>query len=145
VSETTIADVMQAYAQDAVDFAKDQFQVSLDFSENSLEQVEQILATLHNTLPKGILGKLFKHGSSQEQIGEMAKGWGGYVGEVIRRRWGGEWTTETVAHSGTVITLRVLGSDIFLPTKVYKRLMNGVEDNIWHYYQVLRQDFEKVQ
>lgn len=145
MSEVTIAVMMQAYAQDAVDFARNQFQIDLDFSENSLEQVDQILAALHNTLPKGRLGKLFKSGPSQEQIGDMAKGWGGYIGEVIRRRWGGEWTTETAAHPGTVITLRVLGYDIFPPAKVYKRLTNGSEDNIWHYYQVIKQDFEKAQ
>ena len=145
MAEVTIADMMQAYAQDTVDYARNQFQVDLDFSENSLQQVEQILATLHNALPKGALGKLFKSGPSQEQIGDMAKGWGGYIGEVIRRRWGGEWTTETAAYPGTVITLRVLGYDIFPPAKVYKRLTNGSEDNIWHYYQVLRQDFETAQ
>jgi hypothetical protein len=142
VPEATIADVMQAYAQDAVDFAKEQFQVNLDFSENSLEQVEKILGTLHDTLPKGVLGKLFRRGPSHEQIWEMAKGWGGYIGEVIRQRWGGEWMTETAVHPGTVITLRVSGSDIFPPAKVYKRLTNGAEDNIWHYYQVLKQEFE---
>ncbi|MBN2257698.1 MAG: hypothetical protein JW704_07730 [Anaerolineaceae bacterium] len=145
MSEVTITDMMQAYAQDAVDYAGNQFRVDLDFSENSLEQVEQILATLHNDLPKGALGKLFKGGPSQEQIRDMAKMWGGYVGEVIRQRWGGEWTTETAAHPGTVITLRVLGYDIFPSAKVHKRLTNGSEDNIWHYYQVIRQNFETAQ
>lgn len=135
---------MQAYAQDAVDLAREQFQVNLDFSESSLEQVEKILAGLHNSLPRGVLSKLFRRGPSQEQIWEMAKGWGGYVGEVIRQRWGGEWATETAVHPGTVITLHVLGSDIFPPAKVYKRLTNGAEDNIWYYYQVLKQDFEQT-
>ena len=135
---------MQVYAQDAVDLAREQFQINLDFSENSLENVEKILASLHNTLPKGVLDKLFRRGPSQDQIWEMSKGWGGYIGEVIRRQWGGEWTTETAANPGTVITLRVSGSDIFPPVKVYKRLTNGAEDNIWHYYQVLKQDFERA-
>lgn len=138
MAEPTIADVMQAYAQDAVDMARERFQTHLDFSENSIEQVEKILTTLYNALPKGTLGKWLRRGPSQDQLWQMAKIWGGYVGEVIRRRWGGEWATETAAHPGTVITLRVLGSDIFPPAKVYKRLTNGPEDNVWFYYQVLR-------
>ncbi len=142
--EVTIADAMQAYAQDAVDLASEQFQTNLDFSEDSLEQVEEILARLYNSLPKGVLGKLFGRGPSQDQIWQMAKAWGGYIGEVIRRRWDGEWTTETAAQPGIVITLRVLGMDIFPPAKAYKRLTNGPEDNIWHYYQVLKQDFERI-
>lgn len=144
MSEVTITDVMQAYAQDAVDVARERFQATLDFSESSLEKVEEILAHLHNSLPKGMLGKFFGHGPSQEQIWQMAKVWGAYIGEVIRRQWGGEWTTATAAHPGTVITLRVLGADIFPPAKAYKRLVNGAEDNIWHYYQVLKRDFERA-
>jgi hypothetical protein len=73
----------------------------------------------------------------------MVKMWGGYVGEVIRRRWGGDWTTETAAQPGPVITLRVLGADIFPPAKVYKRIVNGSEDNVWHYYQILSRDFAR--
>jgi hypothetical protein len=142
--EATITDAMQAYAQDAVDLASQQFQTNLDFSESSLEQVEEILARLHNSLPKGTFGKLFKRGPSQDQIWQMAKVWGGYIGEVIRRRWGGEWATETASHPGIVITLRVLGMEIFPPAKAYKRLTNGPEDSIGHYYQVLKRDFERV-
>ncbi len=141
--QPTISDVMQAYALDALDLARDRFQANLDFSEGSIEQIEKILAVLHNTLPKGGLGKLLARGPSEDEIWQMAKIWGGYAGEVIRRRWGGEWTTETAAHPGTVITLRVLGSDIFPPAKVYKRLINGEEDNVWHYYLVLKQGFER--
>jgi hypothetical protein len=145
MSEATITDVMQAYAQDIVDLASEQFQTNLDFSESSLEQVEEILARLYNSLPKSALGKLFRRGPSQDQIWQMAKAWGGYIGEVIRRRWGGEWTTETAAHPGIVVTLRVLDIDIFPSAKAYKRLTNGPEDNIWHYYQVLKQDFERIE
>lgn len=143
MSEIPIASVMQVYAQEAVDVAREQFQMTLDFSENSLEKVEEILAYLHNSLPKGIFGKLSGRRPSQDEIWQMAKVWGGYVGEVIRWHWGGEWITETAAHPGTVITLRVFGTDIFPPAKVYKRLVNGPEDNIWHYYRVLKRGFEQ--
>jgi hypothetical protein len=47
----TIADMMQAYAQDAVDFARQRFNMNLDFTESSIEQVERILTQLHNALP----------------------------------------------------------------------------------------------
>lgn len=138
MSGVTIADVMQAYAEDAVDMAADRYGETLDFSEDSIQQVEEILAQLHNTLPKGRLSALLRRGPSEGQIWQMAKAWGGYLGEVIRRRWGGEWTTETAAHPGAVITLRVKESDIFPAAKAYKRLTAGPEDNVWTYYQVLK-------
>lgn len=137
----TITDAIQTYAQDAVALARDHFQTNLDFSENSLEQVEAILSILHKSLSEGISSQQIKSGSFHHQIWQMAKIWGSYLGEVMRRRWGGEWLTETPAHPGTVITLRMQGLDIFPLAKVYKRLVRGSEDNIWHYYQVLILEF----
>lgn len=138
-------DMMEAYAQDAVDFARERFQLNLDYSEESLQQIERILGQLHETIPKGVFAKLFKHGPSDTQIRQMAKMWGGYVGEVIRRRWGGQWSTESEAQPGGVITLQIGGSEIYPPAKVFKRLTNGPEDNVWHYYQVLKADFGRME
>lgn len=50
---------------------------------------------------------------------------------------------QTPAHPEPVVTLRVLGSDIFPPAKAFKRIINGAEDNIWHYYFVLKHDLEQ--
>ncbi len=135
--------MMEGYARVAVDFARQHLQVSLDFSEESLRQVEEILGGLHNTLPKGVLGRILKRGPTPNQIQQMATMWGGYVGEVIRRRWGGQWSTESQIQSGAVITLHIGTMEISPPHKVYKRLTNGPEDNIWHYYQVLKVQMEK--
>ncbi|MEW6142376.1 MAG: hypothetical protein AB1597_04365 [Chloroflexota bacterium] len=143
MAEPTIGDMMKAYAEDATEMAAKQFGEALDFSEDSLKTVEKILDGISKTIPRGF-AKVFKPKPSDEQIWQMSKIWGGYIGEVIRKKWGGEWTSETSAHPGAVITLRVLGADIFPPAKVYKRLTNGYEDNIWMYYQVLKADFAKV-
>ncbi len=143
MDKPTISDVMKAYSEDAVDMANKEFGETLDFSEDSLRAVERILDRVSSTIPRG-LGRLLKRKPSDEQIWEMSKIWGGYIGEVIRKRWGGEWTLETAAHPGTVITLRVLDADIFPPGRAHKRLTNGSEDNIWDYYRVLRSDFAKT-
>lgn len=72
----------------------------------------------------------------------MSKIWGGYIGEVIRRKWGGNWSTENEAYPGE-LTLKIFDNNIFPPSKVYKRLTNGSGDNIWFYYQVLSDGFAK--
>ena len=38
--EPTLNDVMAAYAQDAVDFARNNFNVELDYTNQSIERVE---------------------------------------------------------------------------------------------------------
>lgn len=134
---------MQAYAEDAVDLAHEQFETDLDYSEASVQKVEMILATLHNSLPKGWLSRLLRRGPSDENVRQMARIWGGYVGEVMRRQWGGEWVTETEAQPGIVLTLRIGSTDLFPPAKVYKQLINGPADSVWFYYQVLKKDMAK--
>ena len=85
--EATIADMMQAYAQNAVELANQYFQVTLDYSEDSIQQVERFLGVLYAGLPKGLLGRLFKRGPSQDDMIAMSMKWGAYVGEAIRQRW----------------------------------------------------------
>ena len=137
--------MMSAYAQDAVEYAQRSFDIPLDYSERSVQQVETVLAKLSETLPKGTLGKLFTKGPTQQEIDQMTKMFGGYVGEVIRRAWGGRWKLESAAFPGLqVITFEIAGGgDIWPHFKVGKRLTNGPEDNLWTYFQVLKQKYQK--
>jgi hypothetical protein len=144
VSELTLSDVMQAYAEDAVDLARERYSIELDYSEASIKDVESILTTMYYALPTGLLDRLFRRRPTDEHISQMAKIWGGYVGEVMRRQWGGEWVTETKAHPGTVITLRIHDTDSFPPAKVHKRLINGRADSVWIYYQVLKKELAET-
>lgn len=48
-----------------------------------------------------------------------------------------------IAPGETVISLRKGEQRIFPPAKVQKRLVNGSEDNVWFYYQVLMKDLWK--
>lgn len=68
---------------------------------------------------------------------------GGYLGEVFRRHQGGEWLLDDqISPGGPVITLQHSSAGKFFPpAKVYKRLMNGDEDNVWIFYQVLVREY----
>lgn len=139
-SEGTFAtiDMVQAYAKDAIEFARERFQVELDLTPGSIEHVERILAKLYDQRPRGFK-RLLSKGPSAEEIASMAKMFGSYVGEVIRREHGGEWSTASNAFPGqSIMTLHAGGLDIFPPAKVHKRLTNGPEDNVWFYYRVMK-------
>lgn len=87
----TANDMMSAYASDAVDYCQQAFGLPLDFSEESIKSIEEVLTRLHASLPRGFQSRLFKRGPSPEQIDTICKMLGGYVGEVMRRHWGGAW------------------------------------------------------
>lgn len=133
----TVNDMMEAYALDAVDHARDHFATDLDFTSGSVEAVEQILSKLYVAIPRGVK-KLLRRAPSEDTLDQICKMYGGYVGEVFRRQRGGEWEFDQEILPGyLVITLRNGHSKIFPPSKVRKRLDNGPEDNVWSYFRVM--------
>lgn len=124
-----IVEIAEAYALDAMDLASRNIGVSLDWSEQSVRQVEQMLGRLHDELSKA-------H-PPDETVWTFAKAFGSYIGEVIRRRYGGEWGLITL-DGKSFPGLKQASGDLVWPwSKAHERLTNGSEDNIWHYYQVL--------
>jgi len=131
--------MMQAYAEDAVRMAR-QFNVDLDYTEQSLEQVERLLGQLHDELQNGNMADSAAAPQlDQQRMDEMSRIWGGYLGEVVRRRFGGEWTIEKYpAGDFLIVTLNVNGAKVFPAMKIHKRLTNGAADNLLAFYQNVR-------
>ncbi len=130
---------MAAYALDAVDHARNNFGIDLDFTPGSVEKVEEILTKLCAARPTGFLAKLFRKGPSSDAVDLMAKMYGGYIGEVLRRRAGsGAWYfDDKIMPGNTVYGLECNGSKFWPQIKVHKRFANGPEDNVWFYYRYL--------
>lgn len=108
--------------------------------------MEGFLDKMHRELPRGVK-RLFKRPPSEQVMGTMAKMYGGYVGEVVRRNHGGEWCVqdEVPGVNGPVIAFRVLqGGTWFLPSKVYKRLLNGAEDSVLFLFQLMADKVQRV-
>ncbi len=141
-NEPTANDMMTAYALDAVDHAKNAFQRELDFSVDSVRQVEEILSAMHDTMPRGVLSKFLRRGPSKEDVWSFSKMYGGYVGEVLRRAAGGEWFfDEDIIPGQRSVALRKGDQRIWPPFKVGKRLTTGAEDNVWHYFQAVAKEW----
>jgi hypothetical protein len=130
----TINDMMAAYAEDAVDFARGRFGIPLDYSIASVEQIESVAEKLVQARPKGVFAKFLRKSPSDEEIQTVCKMLGGYIGEVYRRAKGGDWAINQEYQA-----LGILQGEtwIFPPAKVSKRLTNGAEDNLWSYFRVL--------
>jgi len=134
MASPTINDMMSAYSEDAVDLAKQKFGVALDFSNASIEKVEEIADQLYRSRPRGFLAKLVRKGPSESDVEQICKMLGGYIGEVFRRTKGGNWAI----HPDINVLGVHRGDDwIFPPSKVHKRLNHGSEDNLWSYFRVV--------
>ncbi len=133
-THNSIDSMVQTYARQAVALAAE-FNSTLDFSETSIREVEGILARLAREMPS--------QKPSTEDVGELCKIWGCYLGEVVRRRFGGEWNIETYpGKEFATLTLNVGGSKLFPSIKVHRRLTEGESDNIWAFYGMVKTRLE---
>jgi hypothetical protein len=131
-----VNDMMAAYAEDAVDYAS-KLKKQLDYSGDSIKEIEEICTLLYNSIPRNFFTKLFKKNPGEETILQMSKMLGGYLGEVIIKHHGGNWDIEDFMNEGNTIVLNIGDTKIFPVARIYKRLKNGPEDNVHHYYQFL--------
>ena len=124
-----------AYAEQAVRIARE-FKATLDYSENSLMELEAIVAQLALDVPTG---------APAEELTEMCKMWGSYFGEVVRRRFGGDWSIDTYpGKQFATLTLTVAGNKLFPSMKVHRRLTAGDTDNLWTFYKMVKAKLETV-
>jgi len=130
-ADAKIAAVTGAYALDAVDHAKANFGVALDWSDRSIAKVETILARLHADYVKS------KAQIPDDAIATMAKGYGSYIGEVYRRNHGGEWGMMTLDGLDFPAVKARNGTAFWPIGRVTNRIKNGSGDNVAFYYRGL--------
>ena len=118
-TDAKLAGTIVAQSQQAIKAAKLTFGESLDFTSESLEGVERIMTKLQKQEPK----------LTEEQLTELSKLWGIYVGEVIRRYYGGQW----VMVDG-VPDVALGGRHASPIAKVRKRLVGGPTENLKYYF-----------
>jgi hypothetical protein len=117
----SLAEMMNAYAEEAVHVAWNDHRQRLDRSESSVDVLEQIL-----------------DGQAAEDLEFQTRLWGSYFGEVLRRRFGGEWElTQYPGAVASVPTLAVRGARLYLLMKVYRRLTLGPQENLATFYKMV--------
>ena len=102
MSDLDVADVMREYANAAIAYSKRCFNVTLDFSERSLESIDRILVDYKKD---GVIDPEELSDAEQEELWDFCKMMGGYVGEVIIRNIGGNWQTKDVGEGDVLIKL----------------------------------------
>lgn len=118
-------------AENAVKFALENFKVHLDWSDDSISKIEEILDSFHQ--------QVIKDKPTEMQIFNFVRPFGSYLGEVYRRNHGATWGMCSMGEESFPGLCTTYDRQFWPWIKVQKRIENGYEDNIWHYYQVLRE------
>jgi hypothetical protein len=128
-SDSELHEIIKNNCNTAVKYAAS-FGYTLDLSDESINKVEEILDYYANDL----LSLNQDESPTENQIWSMASIWGSYVGEVMVRNIGepcrwvyveGEYLVEAQGATANPIG------------KAFKRLINGSEDNINSFYDII--------
>lgn len=121
-------------ASAAVKDAREQNHVDLDYSSESIEKVEQILANLHD---------LYVKNPSSISANGLGSAYGAYIGEVIRRAEpGARWERDDEVGEKSYPIIWGAGSGHSYPMAwCYHRIVNGPEDNVWMKYKILKDKY----
>ena len=131
-----LSEIMQVYARDTVRLVQQQLQVTIDYSETSLEAIDRLMESYSG-------GKLIIESELDEKRSEdleiLCKGLGAYVGEVIIRNIGGEWSEGKTEDNKSVMTLKVKGGLTTHPAhSIYRRFTEEYKGGAVSYYRAMK-------
>lgn len=120
----TLEAMMEGYAQAAADLARDDFRCNLDFTSESIDGLDEILVSLGDR--------------PELDIDFEVRLWGSYLGEVLRRRYAGNWEmTQYPGGDMAIPAVEVRGSRLFPLMKVYRRLTEGEEEDLATFFTMV--------
>ena len=129
---TTLADEMKAHALEAQRFSRKHLVLELDFSEASIQLLEDQADSV---------GFAIRGGCTPENIEMLTRIWGAYLGESLRRVTGAEWVLET---AGQVRRLGLKGPTAVVHPheQVHKRLTGVKDPSLLNYFQQSREQLK---
>jgi hypothetical protein len=120
--------LMQEGVTQTLELAKENG-VTLDFSDESIDEVEKLLAECHRE---------YRKAKSEEGFHGLAVMFGAYIGEVIRRKgFGGTWSRNHPDMGDDSFPFHWRGGDLFLYGWCAKRIFDGDGDNVAFKYKAL--------
>lgn len=122
--------MMEAYAAAAVTIAREVFCQRLNYNSESMSAFEAVLSELAE--------------KSDLDYDYEVKLWGGYLGEVLRRRYAGGWEmTQYPGGVAAVPAVEVRGSRLFPLMKVYRRITMGDAESIAAFFDMVTERLGK--
>jgi hypothetical protein len=125
-----LTSMMEGYAHGAVETASTDYRQALDFSDASIDVLDEILVVVSE--------------SPDRDVDFEVRLWGAYLGEIIRQRYAGGWEmTQYPGGTVAVPAIDVRGSRLFPLMKVYRRLTMGEEEDLRSFYAMVTERLGK--
>ena len=127
LESTTFPDLgamMEGYAQAAAALGSAEFHQKLDFTSESIDRLDDILVMV-SEMPDA-------------DLDFQVRLWGSYLGEVLRRRYTGNWEMTQYPGGGVAVpAVELRGSRVFPLMKVFRRLTEGEEEDLTAFFTMI--------
>src|SRR4030042_4567685 len=120
---SNINDEMKANADNAIRQVKERFGQELDFSEESIVKLDNLLGQISQTFPNNTKGE-----ETSNEISDTAIIWGSFLGEYMRLKWGGTWILK-----GSDRLVSIKDFEFSPISLVYQKLTSHPEYNVENY------------
>jgi hypothetical protein len=109
--------------------ATEQFHTRLDYSVESVRQVERILAEIHND---------YRKTHSDDGLNGIALEFAAYIVSIIQRHFGPAiWERDCPSFGEDAFPLHWRGSSIYPYSWCQKRIFDGPADDVWFKFQTI--------
>ena len=122
-----LTELMTDSAENAVNTTLEEFNLTLDYSDASLDLVDEV-----------ILGWLarYRHQALEESaVFTLCNIYGAYVGEIFRRKIGGNWTYDASDPDAPYVVLEYAGNSYAFAGICYQRLVVDSQISVKSYFE----------
>ena len=120
-----LSELMQAAAQDAVQYAAEEHQITLDNSQQSLALIDTILAELHQ--------RELVQQHSAEMLFTLCNMLGAYIGEVFIASLGGQWQQNQADSKAPFIYVQYHDKEFPFASVCYHKIMQDNSVSLKNY------------
>lgn len=128
MDKSELTALMAASAQDAVIFVQQQFQLSLDYTTESVKLVDQLLSQLaaqHRQKPM-----------PDSEIFTLSNIFGAYIGQIFLQTVGGEWFYQQADEQAPFVTLNYGNHEYPFASVVYHKLVINADVRLKEYLRL---------
>lgn len=129
---STLAEEMKVHALEAQRFSRKHLVLELDFSEASIQELENQADAVTFAI---------RGGKTPENIAMLTRIWGAYLGEALRKATNAEWVSEA---AGQVQRMGLKGptSTVHPHEQVHKRLNGTKDDSLLLFFQKTKEQWK---
>ncbi|MFT2092971.1 hypothetical protein [Paraglaciecola sp. 2405UD69-4] len=126
MTSAELTELMQDSAKNAVTTTHQEFNLDLDFSEQSINLVDDVILAW--------LGRYKDQALEENAVFTLCNIYGAYVGEIFKEKIGGVWTYDESNPEAPYVVLNYAGNNYAFAGICYQRLVNDSQISIKSYF-----------